>query len=427
MPNDIEHLNADCTCLTLDREKLCRTLTDIVGDEAFCRVLAATHPHLVSAQPLFLTASHAVEMQAVVRAIESVIALPAYQAAVKAYAPEIAVFRPGPSGVFMGYDFHLGPDGPRLIEINTNAGGALINAYVREAQLVCCGGMVMTAAMTPDPAAVLASFVDSFHSEWRKQRKAGALRSIAIVDQEPAQQYLYPEFVLFQRLFENHGISALIVDPTDLSHRENALWAGDRRIDLVYNRLTDFDLSQSTSSVLRRAYLAGDVVVTPNPWGHAHFADKRNLTLLSNAARLREWGVAPDAMAILIRGIPRTVLVTRGTADALWTSRGNLFFKPCTGYGSKAAYRGDKITRKVWSDILGGSYVAQQIVPPSLRTIAIDGRSENLKADLRCYTYDGHMLLPAARLYQGQTTNFRTPGGGFAPVFISAGDADCRC
>jgi hypothetical protein len=22
-----------------------------------------------------------------------------------------------------------------------------------------------------------------------------------------------------------------------------------------------------------------------------------------------------------------------------------------------------------------------------------------------------------ARLYQGQTTNFRTPGGGFAPVF----------
>jgi hypothetical protein len=23
----------------------------------------------------------------------------------------------------------------------------------------------------------------------------------------------------------------------------------------------------------------------------------------------------------------------------------------------------------------------------------------------------------AARLYEGQTTNFRTPGGGFAPIF----------
>jgi len=26
--------------------------------------------------------------------------------------------------------------------------------------------------------------------------------------------------------------------------------------------------------------------------------------------------------------------------------------------------------------------------------------------------------LVSARLYQGQTTNFRTPGGGFAPVFL---------
>ena len=30
------------------------------------------------------------------------------------------------------------------------------------------------------------------------------------------------------------------------------------------------------------------------------------------------------------------------------------------------------------------------------------------------------MLLVAARLYQGQTTNFRTPGGGFSPVLTSA-------
>jgi len=33
-------------------------------------------------------------------------------------------------------------------------------------------------------------------------------------------------------------------------------------------------------------------------------------------------------------------------------------------------------------------------------------------------TYDCGLLLAAARLYQGQTANFRTPGGGFAPVFV---------
>ena len=28
-------------------------------------------------------------------------------------------------------------------------------------------------------------------------------------------------------------------------------------------------------------------------------------------------------------------------------------------------------------------------------------------------------FMTAARVYQGQTTNFRTPGGGFAPVFVT--------
>ena len=67
-------------------------------------------------------------MQAIIQAVEAVAALPAYQEVVLGYAPEIARYRPGPVGVFMGYDFHLGLDGPKLIEINTNAGGALINA-----------------------------------------------------------------------------------------------------------------------------------------------------------------------------------------------------------------------------------------------------------------------------------------------------------
>ena len=47
---------------------------------------------------------------------------------------------------------------------------------------------------------------------------------------------------------------------------------------------------------------------------------------------------------------------------------------------------------------------------------------ELLKFDIRLYTYDGKVQWTAARLYQGQTTNFRTPGGGFAPVYSIAND-----
>ena len=39
--------------------------------------------------------------------------------------------------------------------------------------------------------------------------------------------------------------------------------------------------------------------------------------------------------------------------------------------------------------------------------------------DLRAYTYAGRIQLLAARLYQGQTTNMRTPGGGFAPILLT--------
>ncbi len=50
--------------------------------------------------------------------------------------------------------------------------------------------------------------------------------------------------------------------------------------------------------------------------------------------------------------------------------------------------------------------------------IKIDDAPHSRKMDVRLYTYAGKTLLVAARLYQGQTTNFRTPGGGFAPVLV---------
>ena len=158
--------------------------------------------------------------------------------------------------------------------------------------------------------------------------------------------------------------------------------------------------------------------MTPNPRNHALFADKRNLTILSDTAALRGAGATDEAITTLAAGIPHTVFVTPANADALWDGRKGWFFKPAGGHGGKAVYRGDKLTKSVWQDIIAGIYVAQEVVAPSERTIALDGVNTQRKLDIRLYTYAGETLLAAARLYQGQTTNFRTPGGGFAPVFF---------
>ena len=69
------------------------------------------------------------------------------------------------------------------------------------------------------------------------------------------------------------------------------------------------------------------------------------------------------------------------------------------------------------AEISSGGYVVQEVAAPSERMIKLDGLPQARKTDDRLYTYDGQVLLIAARLYQGQTTNFRTPGGGFAPAF----------
>ena len=49
----------------------------------------------------------------------------------------------------------------------------------------------------------------------------------------------------------------------------------------------------------------------------------------------------------------------------MWANRRKLFFKPAAGYGSKAIYRDDKLTRRVWDELRGGSYVAQELVAPA--------------------------------------------------------------
>lgn len=60
--------------------------------------------------------------------------------------------------------------------------------------------------------------------------------------------------------------------------------------------------------------------------------------------------------------------------------------------------------------------MAQALIVPG--ETAVDAVADKpLKFDLRDYVYYGHVQWTAARLYQGQTTNFRTPGGGFAPVY----------
>jgi hypothetical protein len=415
-------LNSACQCIWLDRERLRGQLERSLGA---ADVLLKERPGLVAGSVVFVDPQDAAAMDRTTLLVHRALSSPAFARVVREQAPDVARLDLGNRGGVLGFDFHLGGDEPQLIEVNTNPGGLLVNLELANALTACCDLLSapvshMAAGSVPLedlPARVIASF----REEWQRLRGEATLGSIAIVDDDPANQYLHPEFTLFQRLFEREGWNALIADAGALEIGNGALWANGTAIDLVYNRVTDFYFNDERHAALRQAYENDLAVITPNPATHARWADKRLLAWLRDESLLLSAGLDELDRAHLLRTIPETTFVTPGAADDLWRRRKQLFFKPVDGFGSKAAYRGDKLTRKAFEHIVTHRYVAQAIAPTTTRRVIVEGEPSDLHVDVRNYAHDGAPWLRAARLYRGQTTNFRTPGGGFAPVLTLPG------
>lgn len=344
----------------------------------------------------------------------------AYAARVDIDAPAVARFAPGNFGVFMGYDFHLTADGPRLIEVNTNAGGALLNglhtaALCEPARIAClCDGLLSVDTMEQ-------RILDTFTAELCAVRGADArLQAVAIVDDRPEAQFLREEFSLFQSLFERHRIRCVIGDTSALVRDDTGrLRLDDLAVDLVYLRDTDFLLEAPRSAVLRDAYLSNAVVVTPAPREHHLLANKQRLSIFSDEAQLTTLGVAATDVALLTKVVPETHPLDTFDPGQAWRSRRDLVFKPAAAYGSKAVYRGDKISRRRFDELVaeGGFLAQRRIEPGEVNVETVDG-PRNMKFDVRAYAYRDEVLLLGARVYEGQVTNMRSPGGGFSGICV---------
>jgi hypothetical protein len=376
---------------------------------------------LVSGSVVFVGAREAAAMDRAIRLITRALDSAAFQHAIAAVAPRIARQRPPGAGGILGFDFHLGGPEPQLIEINTNPGGMLVSLELARAATASCDcfakplpGLAMA---TIELARLGDRVTSSFLDEWASARGTTPLRTVAIVDDDPQAQYLYPEFLLYQHLLQRAGWRVLVADAAALTVSDDALLLDGDRVDLVYNRLTDFYFAEERHVALRRAYESGLAVITPHPAAHARYADKRLLAWLRNQALLTAAGLSREDREHLMQTIPATEVVGPEAAADLWTRRKGLFFKPVDGYAGKAAYRGDRLTRSTFEQILQRRYVAQHVAPTSFRRVsASDGQETDLRLDVRNYCLHGETWLRSARLYRGQTTNFRTPGGGFAPV-----------
>ncbi len=378
-----------------------------------------------------LEAAHFAAIQRCVRLLFSLAHSSAYSARVEAEAGPDPVLRhvPGNFGVFMGYDFHVTPEGPRLIEVNTNAGGALLNglhtaSLCDPARLACvCTQLVSVESLEH-------SIAETFREEFAAQRGTAArLCRIAIVDDAPEKQFLKSEFELFCSLFAEAGIEARIADTRALARAPGGgLALGDWPVDLVYLRDTDFRLETERTRALRDAYLRNEVVVTPSPREHFLLADKRRLALFSSPSELRALGMVEDDARFLAESVPEARLLAELDLERAWRERASWVFKPAAAYGSRAVYRGDKISRKKFLEIAAvPDYVAQRHASPGRVPVETGDGPREMKFDLRAYAYRDRVLLLGARVYEGQVTNLRSPGGGFSAICVVREEGSARC
>jgi glutathione synthase/RimK-type ligase-like ATP-grasp enzyme len=284
-----------------------------------------------------------------------------------------------PYGAFMlGFDFHLTSQGPRLIEINTNAGGLASALYLHRED--------------SSGRDIALSFVSALTLEFRAFGGVESPGLIAIMDDDVEKQHFFPEMKSLGQLLQKAGIKTVVISPEDAIPSPEGLQFHGETIEVIYNRLVDFRLKEASHNHLRQAAIEKKVLITPHPAAYARIADKRNLLRLRHPLN------------------PRSFQLRDKPLDEWWQNRKHWVFKPPQGAGSRGVYRGDKITSVKFNTLPLETVVQEYVhVPKS---------EDGSKYDVRVYTQDHHILAAVARHYTGQVMEMRSALAGFRRIKI---------
>jgi len=311
--------------------------------------------------------------------------------------PAAARIIPDEPSLLMGYDFHLTDCGPKLIEINNNAGGLFQHGeWLPQPDWFAWSGKLTE------------RLVAMFPTQWQ---------AIAIVDESIAEQAMYPEMQGYARLLIQGGRKVFLLNPDQLEAGDGGLYHHGVRIDAIYNRHTDFYLESDTMQAIRTAFMAGEVALNPHPRSYALIGDKCRLADMWKPGLLEsvvDGGVVERIRAV----VPRCLRMREQTAEAWWAQRKQWVFKPAARHGGKGVMRGSDMSRKRFTQLDFGEMVAQQMVAPS----QIQMGDEAFKVDYRLYMHGESPIALAGRVWRGAVTNFRHPHSGWAVISIE-GDA----
>jgi len=370
--------------------------------------------NLLSPFQIELSSQTLEKIEAIIQAFYEMRSSSKYQELLRPEIGDAQLTDPGNKGILMSYDFHLDNENqPKLIEINTNASFLALGFEFYQARNL----------KLPRPDFALSELKENILEEIQLFRKKSARPTsnplkeeglrIAIVDENPEEQRLYVEFLLYQEIFKSWGWEAKILNVKDLETFNNPF-------DFIYNRHTDFYLKHQVSQSLQRIFRGHQCCISPHPLEYFLLADKERYSNWSDSLFMKNLGLRDSSRQIIENALLPSFRLNTQSAERAWNERKRLFFKPLHSFGSKQAYKGASISRNIFeSAVKSRDFLAQTYIPAPEKSFTLpDGSSLNMKYDLRCYAYQGRLQFAVARLYQGQVTNLRVLGGGFAPLII---------
>ena len=247
------------------------------------------------------------------------------------------------------------------------------------------------------------------------------------------------EFEMFQRLFDDAGLRAIICAPEDISYRGERLRGAGVAIDVVYRRvlLSELLARPAAAKALVAAYVAGDVTVV-NSLRAKLLHKKMSLALLSD----ERYGAlyTPAQRRAIRRHVPWTRKVREGhttyagrtvdLAEFILGAKDRLVLKPNDEYGGKGVILGWTVDRHEWEQTLltalTASYVVQEKVPvPRQPFPVLLDRMHFLDLAVDCdpYLFWGKVGGQLTRLSSSALLNVTAGAGSVVPTYVVEGAA----
>lgn len=269
---------------------------------------------------------------------------------------------------------------------------------------------------------------------WHRFSGGRSRPTIGILDWEGVPTW--SEFLLWRDWLEGLGYPCVVADVRTADYRDGALWAGGRRIDVVYKRVLIHELvgREGLGHPLVRAVRDGAVCMV-NPFGCKLLHKKASLAVLSDERNARLFTAAERAA--IAEHVPWTrVVEDRRTehdgapADLvplLLARRERMVLKPNDDYGGAGIVLGWEVDDSAWEAAvrraLDAPFIAQErITLPSEPFPSLDGGQlvfADRIVDTAPFVHGGTRVDGClSRISSAALVNVTAGGGSTVPTFV---------